>query len=229
MQTFGCAACAIVLLIADAVSASPPPPGFSLEVCCCGATNIVVTDLAGRVLECWRGELKPGEVLRLGYERRAISDVLEWEHARLRSVLTENPWYQPQAFPELRTEPICEALSSLKQPSSFNRGDGTEQRFVLFLKKETAPLSLWLPSSPDFHDKHDFAVCTAWVENGRVVAIHSSGSWMPTYVAPIADSLEEFKVDVLARPAPLRDLKPAWQKPKSASPDATAGKLPIGG
>src|SRR5262245_40243170 len=87
MQKFGYTACILVLFATGIAHASPSPPGFGLEGCCCGATNIVVTDSAGCVLECWRGELKPGEILLFGHERRTISNVLEWKHARLRPVL----------------------------------------------------------------------------------------------------------------------------------------------
>lgn len=60
----------------------PMPPDFA--ACAANATDIVVTDPEGTVLECWRGELKTGEVVRLGLGGLTPANALPMEWLRLR-------------------------------------------------------------------------------------------------------------------------------------------------
>src|SRR5262245_10579801 len=95
MRLFGYAAVAVVALIAPNAAWAASPFGFNLDRCCENATDIVMTDAEGRVLETWRGEFKPGEVLRLGAMRLTPANALPWEDVRLHPDRTLSPLYLP--------------------------------------------------------------------------------------------------------------------------------------
>jgi hypothetical protein len=84
MRTFGHAlAVGAVLLVAPCASAHYTTQ-FDLALCTANATDIVVVDPDGRVLECWRGELKVGETVALGPAHLTVANALPWDQRWLR-------------------------------------------------------------------------------------------------------------------------------------------------
>lgn len=194
MRKIGCAlALGAVLLTSD--GASPQEPGaFSLPACGLHATDVVVTDADGRVLECWRGELKPGDIVRLGPARLSPANALPWELLRLRPEVNWQDWYGPLPMGEAEVrshfdnEPMWKRWPDLR-PTDCNAPRGL--RLVLFLRKDTPTPGLepvWLPacaratgeyeigyfggSERDRRvSQNDFANSVALIEGGRVVAL----------------------------------------------------------
>lgn len=199
MFLFGYALAAMSFLI-------PPPPErptsqFDLAVCGANATDIVVTDTDGRVLESWRGELKPGDAVRLGPARLTPANALAWECLRLRPERTLNGLCCPPVVKRPRhtfdhtfgsDEAVYEApQSSIIFPSIAD----TERRLVLFLRKEGTPGvgTVWMPAAAPptrqqlaftmssrrdpvrsyavFDPNPDFTASVACAEAGRVVAL----------------------------------------------------------
>jgi hypothetical protein len=99
-----------VLLLPMPASAWCPPPdkellSFNLTACCGSATHIVVVEPNGRVIESWRGDLKPGEQVFLGPEGLTPINAMPWEFLRLRPECNGGGWYHasslhPDAEPE---------------------------------------------------------------------------------------------------------------------------------
>jgi hypothetical protein len=213
--TFGIAVSAI-LLSAEFAVAEPPTPNFTAAAA--SATDIVVTDIEGRVLETWRGSLQPGNMVKLGLLRQSPVDVLPMEHVRLR--------------PEF-------AISGLYRRVAAENDEAEKQlRLVLFLRKEATPGGLqpyWWPALSReffigvpiefgyrFHEQLrdnsscDFGSSAAWVEGGRVLALQLPAGptrgpsfrntlddlTYPTKLVPVADSLKEFKDKVMWLSAP---------------------------
>lgn len=123
-------------------TAVKPAPAFELDVCAPNATDIVVTAPDGRVLESWRGELKPGDVVRLSAGLTPANALpLDWY--RLRPDHSFSGFYQPRQrkfehntwsvrLEDLhppRFDPINEFL--------WSGAEGQKPlRLVLFLRKE---------------------------------------------------------------------------------------------
>jgi hypothetical protein len=239
----------LVALTAPSVSATPPDE-FDLEYCGRNATDIVLTDLDGCVLECWRGELKPGAVVRLGWERLTPVNALPWEHLRLRPEPADNAWYRPRPVVRRRG---WEPPQLDKWPFPTDWDAATERSFVLFLRKEGTEGggAIWMPaaywtrprigywfSDPEsraelWKRNHDYSVCTAWIEGGRVLGLRKfarerfnfnefSGSDPQSLaLAPVAHDPKRFKAQVLTFPTPPANLNAGPEKRESMSSSIT--------
>ncbi|MBY0459366.1 MAG: hypothetical protein K2V38_18730, partial [Gemmataceae bacterium] len=132
-------------LVGGTADRAPQPQPFDLKANCLGATDIVVTDADGRVLECWRGELKPGEVVRLGPASLTLANALPLHALRLRPERSVN-WLYQQPEPAVWRDyygPWRAGVSEFLAPNSAER----ELRMVLFLRKEgtTGFGRVWMP------------------------------------------------------------------------------------
>jgi hypothetical protein len=165
MRKLGYGIAVLVLFVGRAPGWNPPQPPatFNLTLSSSNATDIVVTDANGCVLECWRGELKPGDTVRLGPGRLAPANALPWEYLRLRPARSLSPlyrmwdadryalharmmrYYRPATFDPL--------LPPLPLPPGLlpTETDGAEAdlRLVLFLRKEgtSGPGAVWMPAA----------------------------------------------------------------------------------
>jgi hypothetical protein len=173
------------------------PPTFNLQRCNLGATDIVVTDPDGRVLECWRGELKPGDVVRLGPARLTPTNTLSWDHLRLRPDRTLSVMYHPGMGEMVGRRAYVgppDPFRVIVWPDVPEIVE-TELRLVLFLRKDgtTGAGAVWMPADsvptpqlgyyfggernrpPRINLPHkadiDFSASVAWVEAGRVLAL----------------------------------------------------------
>lgn len=142
-----------------AISVAPPGPD---------ATDVVVTDADGVVLECWGGDFRPGEVVRLGPGRVPLAHALPWELLRLRPDRGLSGFYRHvdefrrewRTAETYRTRPRWDwgiALPPLPLPDWFwpTAADGAEAdlRFVLFLRRETVAglPTIWALATADQH------------------------------------------------------------------------------
>ena len=189
------------VLTAHGTSARPPVP-FDIWACGTSATDIVVTDPDGKVLESWRGELKPGDVVRLGPSQFTPANALPWDCLRLRpdralSGLYHPPRGHPRSFFDSSSVEIPPP-SVVWWPVVPDVAD-TEFRLVLFLRKEgtTGIGAVWMPATApptpqrpdprvmfgplhqtaqvcfDFDPVPDFRGSVALLEAGRVLAFRS--------------------------------------------------------
>lgn len=170
MRTFGCVIAALLLLAAPGVTQEggfqvpatlgPPIDPATTDVT---ATDVVVTDADGRVLECWRGDFKPGEVVRLGSGRLPLAHALPWELLRLRPDRGLSKFYRN--IDDLRHAwgkywvvrswgwnwdplPPSPSLPMYFWPTTTD-GAEADLRLVLFLRKEAVAglPTIWLPAT----------------------------------------------------------------------------------
>ncbi len=252
MRAFGCGIAALLLLAAPGVPQeggfqvpkgfyataeyvmgdpkrqTPAVPEFSAGA---GTTDVVVTDADGCVLECWRGDFRPGDVVRLGTERLALQDALPWEFLRLRpdrglskfyrdadlchvwhrSDLKSRYWkwrHTPELAPPL--PPLPDRL----WPTAED-GAETELRFVLFLRKEAVAglPTIWGPATAV--DSYEFTMRSGRFRNesdGRsprsdfsrcVVLIEGGRVVAPCPDEVAAATLAEFKTRAMLRTEPI--------------------------
>lgn len=128
-----------------APSANPDShvPIFDYRICAPMATHIVVTTPDGIVLECWRGNLKPGERVGIGAEGLSPRLLLPFELTRLRSEHPLGGWYRPGCLvPEINAQTkVGEVLA----PQGFEQS----RQFVLFLRQigsSTREGRCWMPA-----------------------------------------------------------------------------------
>ncbi|QJW95005.1 hypothetical protein FTUN_2531 [Frigoriglobus tundricola] len=160
MRTLGYAiALGLTLLVAGPTASSPPPPVFDLGVCGTNATDIVVTDPDGVVLECWRGELRPGDIVRLGPARLTPANALPWDCLRLRPDRALSGYYR-----DYESQVLCGHRSHYDPGPNSQTPEGVEyklprielwptdevsqleRRLVLFLRKEgREAAAVWAP------------------------------------------------------------------------------------
>jgi hypothetical protein len=205
-----------VLLLPVQASAWSSPDGerfsFDLTACSCGATHIVVVEPDGRVVESWRGDLKPGEMVFLGYEGLTPRNTLPWESLRLRPEKDSKAWYQSAV--ELPAVAPSEVKGTL---------------LILFLRREGKHPNgsgvIWMPAVepmralrmgagsrfdryPDVPDVADvWPANVAWIEDGRVLVEDGQASGDCEGGMPcVSYSAAEFKERVLAFPQFLLNL-----------------------
>jgi len=176
------------------------PPSFNLLTCSANATDVVVTDAEGKVLECWRGELKPGEIVRLGPGRLTPANALPLTYLRLRPDRALSPLYRELDLATLPREWYERAKTESDFPLGLWSDAGEaekELRLVLFLRKEGGDGvgRVWMPATvpptPLVHEvfeprfsgpprlairhpvdmKADFSTSIALVEGGHVLAL----------------------------------------------------------
>lgn len=148
----------------------------------------MVTDPDGRVLESWRGGLKPGEVVRLGPNRLTPANALPLGWFRLSASRTLSGCFGEQDAAWRGCYGAGRALLSLAPPPAG-------PRLVLFLRKDgsSGPGAVWMPAAapptrlrgemvggeppqlvirtfPDFDPNPDFTTSAALVEDGRLLA-----------------------------------------------------------
>ena len=195
----------LTLVAAGPIASSPTPLAFDFRACGANATDIVVTDPDGVVLECWRGELRPGDTVRLGPARLTPANALPWDGLRLRpdralsgayrdytSLLTlRGSHYDPPLtkdheykLPRIELWPMSEKSRS-------------ELRLVLFIRKEgpTGAGVIWAPVNAPSNgiaigyrfggtgsmkriQKYGLTTSVAWIEAGRVLALQASDDWI---------------------------------------------------
>jgi hypothetical protein len=73
-----------VVLLTAPLAPSQQPAAFNPTPCSATATDIVVADAEGRVLESWRGTLKPGDTVRLGAGRLTPERAMPWGYQWMR-------------------------------------------------------------------------------------------------------------------------------------------------
>jgi hypothetical protein len=102
---------------------SPTP--FEFDLCLTAATHIVLTTPEGVVLESWRGDLAPGDTVKLGSVPLAPIDTISMQFTRLRGEHPYGEWYLPG----------CLGLKSDRgrEPAVLDRQPG--RRLLLFLRK----------------------------------------------------------------------------------------------
>lgn len=150
------------------VSVAPPSPD---------ATDVVVTDADGVVLECWRGDFRPGEVVRLGPGRLPLAHGLPWELLRLRPDRGLSKFYRHiddlrYTWRWSRDDPREWAWGGWHYQSpppplpdwfwpTATDGAEAELRFVLFLRRETVAglPTIWLPTTAPRLQKFTMATC----------------------------------------------------------------------
>jgi hypothetical protein len=164
VRTIVCPVALGLILLTAGFAPAQEPRAFPLMACNTAATDVVVTDADGRVMESWRGGLQPGEVVRLGPARLSPANALPCEHLRLRperalsgfyreSYASQLDWWRPrlstysfdhgcrmwgESSPsrELLDPPLVflPPLPVLFWPTT-TEGAETELRLVLFLHK----------------------------------------------------------------------------------------------
>jgi hypothetical protein len=154
----------VTLIAAGPLVSSPPPPEFDLTVFGPAATDIVVTDPDGRVLESWRGELRPGDIVGLGPARLTPVNALPWEYLRLRTERALSAMYREwdsSRYARRSSDPTSSIswrwdwevaaeyapLPGFLWPTTTDEAE-TELRLVLFLRKEdtTGVGVVWMPA-----------------------------------------------------------------------------------
>lgn len=161
MQPFACAVAGLILLGAGFARAEPPT--FNTIACSLAATDIVVTDSEGRVLETWRGGLQPGDTVRLGALRQKPANALPMGHLRLRPDPAVSGLYR-QSDPDqyrCRSEEVGQpaqkdhwfsdfptSLPIQFRPAASDRAENSF-RLVMFLRKESMPglQPIWRPAT----------------------------------------------------------------------------------
>ena len=130
------------------------PAGFSLLTCAANATDVVVVDPDGLVLESWRGELTAGEVVRLGPASLTLANALPLDYLRLRPDRTLSIMYSPitfgvQVIGPHRVHDVEFTPQSLIGCPDVPEVAETQFRFVLFLRKEgtTGVGRVWMPAA----------------------------------------------------------------------------------
>ncbi len=150
----------LALVATGPVTSSPPPQTFDFSVCGTKATDIVVTDTDGLVLETWRGELRPGDTVRLGPTRLSPANALPWDCLRLRPARALSGLYHEYTSeslfviggtrPKKSSQSIAGSGSALPRIALWPTDEVTESelRLVLFLRKEGAngAAAVWLPA-----------------------------------------------------------------------------------
>ena len=160
MRTFGCGIAALLLL---APGTGYTSPRLELNLSRYDTTDVVVTDADGVVLECWRGDFRPGEVVRLGPGRLPLAHALPWELLRLRPDRSLSRFYRNtddlrRAWGEnwaVRSWgwnwdplPPSPSLPMYFWPTATD-GAEADLRLVLFLRRErVAGLpTIWIPTA----------------------------------------------------------------------------------
>ena len=223
----------LTLVATGPISSSPSPPVFDLGVCGPNATDIVVTDPDGIVLETWRGELRPGDTVRLGAPRLTLANTLPLECQRLRPEPCGRGWYRPRPRIYGRTSSYSapgppSMTCKWSFPLDWNAPTG--RQFVLFLRKEGCEAgAAWMPAAIPWIDRREmgyedkeltwairqahrnvgFTTSVAWIEAGRILVLQASNERIsdqsgPARLTPIALDYEHFKTLVQASPAPPR-------------------------
>ena len=205
MRKFGSAVVVLFLFAVDQAPGRPNGAGFDLKRCGPVATDIVLTDYDGRVIETWRGDMKPGEMLLLGSEYRLPANVLPWKDMWLCPYQGPSGWYHPQVLPVIRTDVTCEAHRLFARSVPLNRVPEVQRRLVFFLQKMwSRPYpygrAFYVPAGTDGSGYLSFTNSIAWIEGDRVLAM-SDGWYWPT-MARAAANVANFKAEVTACPAP---------------------------
>lgn len=143
-------------------------PSFHFDVCAWKATDVVVIDLKGRVIECWKGELQPGDELPIS----------TWN-------LVEDSEIHP---------PWWERVSGRSQGAPLGRVSG--QRRTLFLVRDRGKpaedsnaweaASIW----------RDINSSVVWLENEKAFAIQQSMNPGPALMHSLSLTAKALRTEV---------------------------------